>query len=109
MSEWNKPEDTAKKLNMCKRTLMRHVDRGEITYVNVGHGQKRRMIRFTDSDIEAFENNHRRIEACPSSPEAKKASTPTRSKSVVSLFSDRLAAQRSAKLSPSKRKPSKTP
>jgi hypothetical protein len=92
-----KPPAAAKELGICTRTLMRHVAAGDIPYIIVGHGTKRKSIRFAPSDLASFREHNRRVSECPSSQEAKKAFTGTNSKSKIRLFSDRLAARRNEK------------
>jgi hypothetical protein len=58
--------EAAKELGMCAKTLMRHVRAGEISYIEIGLGKKRRSIRFATSDLTAFIDNHRRNDARPS-------------------------------------------
>src|SRR5215471_13952830 len=44
----------AAKLNCSIKTLNGHVASGALRYVDVGHGRKRRHIRFADADLDNF-------------------------------------------------------
>ena len=48
-----KAEDAAKKLGICVKTLMGHVDAGRLCYINIGNA-KRRQLRFTGQDVTSF-------------------------------------------------------
>src|SRR5262249_24473458 len=50
----------AAKLGCSIKTLNGHVESGALRYVDIGHGRKRRRIRFTDSDIDSFIANQTR-------------------------------------------------
>jgi excisionase family DNA binding protein len=61
------PAAAAKVLGICEKTLREHVDAGEITYVLVGRGTKRKRRRFAEEDLAAFAERQRRRECpCPS-------------------------------------------
>jgi hypothetical protein len=92
-----KKSAAAKELGICTKTLMEHVAAGEIPYIIVGRGTKRKSIRFAPSDLASFREQNRRVAECRSSKGVKKASTDLSSKSNVKLFSDRLAARRNEK------------
>ena len=49
-----KPDEAAKVLRVCERTLMRHVAAGDIPYVVIGRGKKRKRVRFLRSDLKSF-------------------------------------------------------
>ena len=102
-----KRNDAAKVLGICTRTLMRHVAAGEIPYISVGRGVKRKSIRFTPSDIAMFKHTRMTNTPCLSTQEAKKASTNTTSNAKVFAFSDLLAARQSETPSPLKPKSEK--
>src|SRR5262249_28146948 len=57
----------ASKLNCSIKTLNGHVAAGALHYVDIGHGRKRRRIRFTDADLDEFVANQTRKDVpCPS-------------------------------------------
>src|SRR5215471_11222365 len=57
----------AAKLNCSIKTLFGHVASGALRYVDVGHGRKRRHIRFADADLDNFiANQTRKDSPCPS-------------------------------------------
>lgn len=56
--------ETAAKLGISVKTLMRHVKDGTIRYINVGT-QNRKSYRFTDYIMEQFITNNKRREAKP--------------------------------------------
>ena len=84
----------AARLGVSERTLRKLVDDGEVAYVDVGGGKKRRSMRFTPQDIEAFLAK-RRGTACRS---RSVASSGTTSSSIgVIDFAALRAARASAK------------
>src|SRR6516225_6321817 len=46
--------EAARRLRCSEKTLNGHVASGALRYVDVGHGRKRRRIRFTDADLDDF-------------------------------------------------------
>jgi hypothetical protein len=90
----------AAKLNCSIKTLFGHVASGVLRYVDVGHGRKRRRIRFTDADLNEFiANQTRKVTPCPSrrtETAARRISTST-SKCEVIGFTARRNARRDAK------------
>ena len=70
----------AAKLNCSIKTLNGHVASGALHYVDIGHGRKRRRIRFTDADLDEFVANQTRKDVpCPS--------TKTRARRIGNLTS----------------------
>ena len=51
---------------------MRHVDAGEIAYIIVGHGIKRKCIRFAPSDLAHFQEDREEDHAMSVYPRGKK-------------------------------------
>jgi hypothetical protein len=90
----------AAKLNCSIKTLFGHVASGALRYVDVGHGKKRRRIRFTDADLNEFIANQTRKDVpCPSTrteTAARRISTST-SKCEVIGFTARRDARRGVK------------
>jgi len=61
------PTQAAAKLGCSIKTLDGHVASGALRYVIIGHGKKRRRIRFTDADLNEFIINQARKDVpCPS-------------------------------------------
>jgi hypothetical protein len=58
-------KDAARRLDMSETTLRGHVRAGDIAYVAIGLGKKRKRIKFTPDDIEAFKREQRRREIAP--------------------------------------------
>src|SRR5262249_57344876 len=57
----------AAKLNCSIKTLFGHVASGALRYIDIGHGRKRRRIRFADADLDNFiANQTRKDSPCPS-------------------------------------------
>ena len=90
----------AGKLNCSIKTLFGHVASGALRYVDVGHGRKRRRIRFADADLDDFIANQTRKDVpCPSTrteTAARRISTST-SKCEVIGFTARRNARRAGK------------
>jgi hypothetical protein len=95
-----KPAEAASKLRCSIKTLNAHVASGALRYVDIGHGRKRRRIRFTDADLDAFiEAQTRKDVPCPSTRTetvARRTSIST-SKCEVIGFTARRNAQRGVK------------
>jgi excisionase family DNA binding protein len=94
------PDEAARKLGCSVKTLNAHVAAGALRYVDIGHGKKRRRIRFTDADINDFiANQTRKDSPCPSTRTetvGRRISTST-SKCEVIGFTARRNARRAAK------------
>jgi Helix-turn-helix domain len=90
----------AAKLGCSVKTLNGHIASGALRYVDVGHGKKRRRIRFTDADLNEFIANQTRKDVpCPSTrteTAARRISTST-SKCEVIGFTARRDARRGVK------------
>lgn len=91
--------EAAKLLGICVKTLRRHVQAGEISYIAIGRGTKRPWRKFAVEDIEEFKARHRRTDFEPP-PEA---TLPQRRRKRTELpgpvtydFAARLALSRSA-------------
>jgi excisionase family DNA binding protein len=57
--------EAANELRMSPSTLKRHVAKGQIGYVVIGHGKAREHIRFRRDDLEAFQERQRRVRDPP--------------------------------------------
>jgi len=79
--------ETALKLGISVKTLMRHVKDGTIRYINVGT-KKRASYRFTDYIMEQFinKNKHREAKPCQSSSTPKVPSGKSNFTSTVIPF-----------------------
>ena len=90
----------AAKLGCSVKTLNGHIASGALRYVDVGHGKKRRRIRFTDADLDAFIAAQTRKDVpCPSTrteTAARRISTST-SKCEVIGFTGLRSRPRGAK------------
>jgi hypothetical protein len=95
----NLPPQAASKLNVTVEQLMAFVRDGELRYINIGRGSKRPRYAFTDTDIvELIEKRQTREVQCLSTgPRNPRRISDTTSKSVVSGFTARRAAQIAAK------------
>jgi hypothetical protein len=79
------PRQAAARLAISEALLRRHVDAGEIPYILLGRGEKRRKIGFDPADLDAFVDQ-RKQRACPSTaPRARRSGTSI-SGSVVVAF-----------------------
>src|SRR5262249_4796499 len=88
----------AAKLNCSIKTLLGHVASGALRCVVIGHGTKRRCIRFTDPDLDAFiEAQTREVTPCPSDATRGRRSGSTDSKSEIVSFSEARRRRRAAK------------
>lgn len=85
-------QQTADQLGISIRTLREHVKHGEITYIAMGRGEQRQRRMFDQSDIDAFKERRRRIDACPSTPLKAHRSTTSPSSLGGSGFMAQLEA-----------------
>src|SRR4051812_16428507 len=76
--------------------------RGELRYINVGRGQKRARMRFTEEDLEEFVARRRRREVCLSTSPKSHRITISTSRSEVIGFTAVRAAQLAGKPKPTK-------
>jgi len=56
-------QEAAERLGVCTRTLRGHIEDGDISYVELGHGTKRKRRKFSPADLDAFIANQRRKDA----------------------------------------------
>ena len=56
------PQQAARRLCICQRTLLEHVKAQELDAIHVGRGRLRRRLRFDPADLDAF-NERRKAEA----------------------------------------------
>jgi hypothetical protein len=77
----------AAKLNCSIKTLNGHVASGALRCVVIGHGTKRRRIRFTDADLDEFIiNQTRRDTPCPSTASRARRTSTSNSESKIIAF-----------------------
>src|SRR5690349_19715936 len=89
-------DEAAAELGISVRTLFDHCRFGEITYIAVGRGLKRRRKMFDPEDLTRFRERQRRTE-CPSSDAPARRSSRTTSGSEVVDFRALREQRRSAK------------
>src|SRR5262245_11365056 len=91
-------KEAAKALGIGLSLLDEHWKSGELRYLNIGHGKKRKTPRFTAADLREFVEQ-RRVSECQSSsgPTPRTGRIPTGSKSVVVRFRETLAAPKRVK------------
>ena len=53
--------EAAAELRMSLSTLKRHMAKGNIGYIQIGFGEKREHARLSRADLDAFEEQRRRI------------------------------------------------
>src|SRR5689334_20420158 len=96
-------DDAASELGICKRTIRRHIDSGELAYIVTGAGRERLQRKIHPADLQKFREARRRVE-CPSiSRETNRRTTILTSKSAVIGFMAQRNARLSAKQNVSKR------
>src|SRR5215469_18966442 len=95
------PKEAARKLCVSVDQIEGFVRDGELSFVNVGRGKKKRRMMFTQADIEDFIERRRRRNTCSSRSRDRHSTTPSSNEAAVS-FLDRLAARRNAKLAKQK-------
>jgi hypothetical protein len=79
----------AAKLNCSIKTLLAHVDAGELKYVTIGRGTKRPRKKFTVGDLDEFiANQTRKDSPCLSTASPGRRSGTTISSTKVTAFSD---------------------
>lgn len=100
-------EEAAQELGICTSTLREHVRHGEIPYVSMGRGEKRKRRLFDPVDLQAFVAARREREPCPSTSTSTAAFTTSTSNIEVFDFTALQAARAAAKLSASKSKSGK--
>jgi hypothetical protein len=94
------PAAVARKLGCSEKTLRAHVATGDLRYVSIGKGTKRRRMMFTPADLDEFIANRTRKDLpCPSTRTetvARRISTSTSNCEVIG-FTARRNARRAAK------------
>lgn len=96
-------DQAATYLNITADQVAAFVQDGALDYINLGRGKKKRRIRFTKQDLDAFIEHRRQREVqCLSTGPSSRRSTPSTSGTVVSDFLGLRAAQLARKPKPSK-------
>src|SRR5216683_1468164 len=81
------PKMAARYLGISVKTLTGHTDDGEIRYINVGRGKKKKRRMYTRPDLEEFKERRAQREVkCLSTGTRKARSTTTTSNSKVIAF-----------------------
>ena len=81
------PKIAAADLGISTKTLTGHADDGEIRYINVGRGKKKKRRMYTRPDLEEFKERRAQREVkCLSTGTRKARSTTTTSNSKVIAF-----------------------
>lgn len=101
------PDEAAKALGMSRRTLDEHTRNGEISYINIGRGLKRKRAKYDPVDLERFKERRRRTDACRST--AAMGSTTSTFGSTVYDFTALLEQRRNAKPKRSRTPPGSAP
>ena len=101
MSDLLTLEKAAEKLGICVRTLRDHVRYGEISYIVLGRGVKRRRRMFDEADLEAFKERQRRIDQCQSTSQKTRRSSISTSNVPVVAFTALRNARRKERRKPS--------
>src|ERR1700686_1514078 len=74
-------EEAAEKLDVCKRTVDRHIRNGDLPYIVMGSGRQRLRRKIHPGDLEGFIEARRRFD-CQSTSQPRVPSTRMISKSV---------------------------
>ncbi|MBU1313595.1 MAG: helix-turn-helix domain-containing protein [Alphaproteobacteria bacterium] len=88
-------KEVAEILAVSERTVRDFVDKGEIPFVDIGHGNRRRLMRFLPADVDAF-IDRRRTTARPSLPPRKATPAATAAGAVdfLAILAKRKADER---------------
>ncbi|MBU1313969.1 MAG: helix-turn-helix domain-containing protein [Alphaproteobacteria bacterium] len=88
-------KDVAEILAISERTVRDFVDAGAMPFVDIGHGRKRRLMRFLPADVDAFIDGRRKI-ARPSLPPRRVTPAATAAGAVdfLDILAKRKADQR---------------
>ncbi len=95
-------EEAAQELGICTSTLREHVRHGEIPFISMGRGEKRKRRLFDPVDLQAFVAARREREPCPSISTPSAAFTTSISNIEVFDFTALQAARAAEKLNASK-------
>jgi excisionase family DNA binding protein len=68
--------EAAAELRISLSTLKRHMARGHIGYIQIGFGKKREHARLSRADLDAFEEQQRRIRERRPAPAPYSRSAP---------------------------------
>jgi excisionase family DNA binding protein len=74
-------EEAAKRWDVCKRTIDRHIRNGDLPYIVMGSGRQRLRRKIHPKDLENFIETRRRFD-CQSTNQPRVRFTPMISKSA---------------------------
>ncbi|MFG1238045.1 helix-turn-helix domain-containing protein [Xanthobacter autotrophicus DSM 597] len=95
-------EEAAEQLGIGIKTLREHVRHGEMPFISMGRGEKRKRRMFDPADLQAFVAARREREPCPSIEPKTARCTTTISNIEVYDFTALQAARAAEKQSASK-------
>ena len=72
-------------LAISTKTLRAHISAGELAYINIGHGDKRKDIRIDPDDLRAFIDRRKRIDFKPP-PRATRRSIAPKSSDTTEII-----------------------
>src|SRR6188472_1945382 len=87
-------KEAAALLGMSPDTLRGYLDKGEISYIALGHGRRRIRRRFDIEDLERFKARQRRTDEWPSTSPVKGLRPGGRSSGTKVISLDGTLAQR---------------
>ncbi|RLP80540.1 DNA-binding protein [Xanthobacter tagetidis] len=96
-------DEAAREMGICTTTLREHVRHGEIPFISLGRGEKRKRRMFDPADLQAFIAARRERETCPSTKTSGAPTTNMTSRCEVLDISVLRAAHRAAKQSDSRK------
>ena len=100
-------EEAARELGVCTDTLREHVRHGEIPFISMGRGEKRKRRLFHPADLQAFIAARRERETCPSTKTSGAPTTNTTSRCEVLDITALRDAHRAEKRNASKKSASR--
>ena len=81
------PDEAARWLGVSTKTMKGYVDDGDLRYINLGRGKKKRRMMFTEADLQEFvERRAQRETPCQSIVRKAPRSTTSTSNSGVVAF-----------------------
>lgn len=62
--------EASKRLGICVHTLRAHMNAGELKFINIGRGTRRKCVRFEPSDLQDFVDSKRQTASSTLGPGA---------------------------------------
>lgn len=90
-------QEAADELRICTSTLREHVLHGEIPFVSIGRGEKRKRRLFDPADLQAFIEARKEREVCTPVRFDKHPTFNMTPRAKVYSFTDLIAAERAKK------------